>query len=182
MTVPVTREEVRLVREPIGPGTGIDATIGEEAADVVLTEERVVVSKETVPVERVRLGTETITSCLPRLALRARDSSRRFWERTNSSVSRRFCPRISTLSALLLLLSFPLSAADTITGGNGTLYLGGRPNRIYLIDEATEKVTGEIECKTGTPSDLSSPRTTSASTCSTSLMRMSRSWISRPKR
>jgi stress response protein YsnF len=28
---------------------------------VVLTEERVVVSKETVPVERVRLGTETIT-------------------------------------------------------------------------------------------------------------------------
>jgi stress response protein YsnF len=28
---------------------------------VVLTEERVVVSKEPVPVERVRLGTETVT-------------------------------------------------------------------------------------------------------------------------
>jgi len=28
---------------------------------VVLTEERVVVNKETVPVEKVRLGTETVT-------------------------------------------------------------------------------------------------------------------------
>jgi len=61
VTVPVTREEVRLVREPIEAGDTVDATIGEAAADVVLTEERVVVSKETVPVERVRLGTETVT-------------------------------------------------------------------------------------------------------------------------
>ena len=62
VTVPVTREEVRVVREPIAPGdTVADATIGEAAADVVLTEERVVVSKETVPVEKVRLDTETVT-------------------------------------------------------------------------------------------------------------------------
>ena len=61
VTVPVSREEVRLVRDPIAPGDSVDATIGEEAAEVVLTEERVVVSKETVPVERVRLGTVTIT-------------------------------------------------------------------------------------------------------------------------
>jgi uncharacterized protein (TIGR02271 family) len=61
VTVPVTREEVRLVREPIEDGDTVDATIGDGAADVVLTEERVVVSKETVPVERVRLGTETVT-------------------------------------------------------------------------------------------------------------------------
>ena len=61
MTVPVTREEVRVVREPIDAGDSVDATIGEAAADVVLTEERVVVSKETVPVEKVRLGTETVT-------------------------------------------------------------------------------------------------------------------------
>ena len=61
VTIPVTREEVRLVREPIAPGDTVDATIGEAAAEVVLTEERVVVSKETVPVERVRLGTVTIT-------------------------------------------------------------------------------------------------------------------------
>ena len=61
VTVPVTREEVRVVREPIAPGDTVDATIGEAAADVVLTEERVVVSKETVPVEKVRLDTETVT-------------------------------------------------------------------------------------------------------------------------
>jgi uncharacterized protein (TIGR02271 family) len=61
MTVPVTREEVRVVREPITAGDTVDAIIEEAAADVVLTEERVVVSKETVPVEKVRLGTETVT-------------------------------------------------------------------------------------------------------------------------
>ena len=61
VTVPVTREEVRVVREPITPGDTVHASIGEAAADVVLTEERVVVNKETVPVEKVRLGTETVT-------------------------------------------------------------------------------------------------------------------------
>jgi|SRR6478752_2184068 uncharacterized protein (TIGR02271 family) len=62
VTVPVTREEVRVVREPVAPGETVDdVTIGEDGADVVLTEERVVVNKETVPVEKVRLGTETVT-------------------------------------------------------------------------------------------------------------------------
>jgi uncharacterized protein (TIGR02271 family) len=62
VTVPVTREEVRLVREPITGEENLgDVEIGDAAADVVLTEERVVVSKETVPVEKVRLGTETVT-------------------------------------------------------------------------------------------------------------------------
>lgn len=63
VTVPVTREEVRLEREPIldGDASGATSDIGEEEQGVVLTEERVVVTKETVPVERVSLGTETIT-------------------------------------------------------------------------------------------------------------------------
>ena len=61
VTVPVSREEVRVVREPIAPGDSVDATIGEAATDVTLTEERLVVDKQTVPVERVRLGTETVT-------------------------------------------------------------------------------------------------------------------------
>jgi uncharacterized protein (TIGR02271 family) len=61
VTVPVTHEEVRLVREPLTPGDTVDATIGEETTDVVLTQERVLVNKETVPVEKVRLDTETIT-------------------------------------------------------------------------------------------------------------------------
>ena len=29
-----------------------------------------------------------------------------------------------------------------LTGGNGTLYIGGWPNKIFIIDEATEKVDG----------------------------------------
>jgi len=64
-TVPVSREEIRVEREPItdanrdvamsGPG------ISEEEHEVTLTAERPVVGKETVPVERVRLGKETTT-------------------------------------------------------------------------------------------------------------------------
>lgn len=64
-TVPVSREEVTLDREPITDANRGDALRGgdltEEEHEVVLTEERPVVSKETVPVERVRLGKETVT-------------------------------------------------------------------------------------------------------------------------
>jgi uncharacterized protein (TIGR02271 family) len=64
-TVPVTREEVRVEREPITAANRPDAmdgpAISEEEHEVVLTEERVVVNKETVPVERVKLATETVT-------------------------------------------------------------------------------------------------------------------------
>jgi uncharacterized protein (TIGR02271 family) len=64
-TVPVSHEEVRLEREPITEGnrdaamSGADIT--EEEHEVTLRAERPVVTKETVPVERVRLGTETVT-------------------------------------------------------------------------------------------------------------------------
>jgi uncharacterized protein (TIGR02271 family) len=65
VTVPVTREEVRVEREPITDANRDQAVAGpdisEEEHEVVLTEERPVVHKETVPVERVRLGTETVT-------------------------------------------------------------------------------------------------------------------------
>jgi uncharacterized protein (TIGR02271 family) len=65
VTVPVTREEVTLEREPITDaniGAATDGPdISEEEHEVVLTEERPVVQKETVPVERVRLGKETVT-------------------------------------------------------------------------------------------------------------------------
>lgn len=63
-TVPVEREEVRLEREPITDAnrgaafSGPD--ISEEEHEVILHEERPVVEKETVPVERVRLDTETV--------------------------------------------------------------------------------------------------------------------------
>lgn len=59
MTVPVQREEVRLVREPV-----TDANVGaamegpelsEEEHELTLMEEQVVVDKQVVPKERVRL-------------------------------------------------------------------------------------------------------------------------------
>jgi uncharacterized protein (TIGR02271 family) len=65
VTVPVSHEEVTLTREPITEENVDAATSGpdlsEEEHEVVLTSERVVVAKETTPVERVSLGTETVT-------------------------------------------------------------------------------------------------------------------------
>jgi uncharacterized protein (TIGR02271 family) len=62
--VPVSREEVRVDREPITDANRGDALAGapitDEEHEVVLHEERPVVTTEAVPVERVRLGTETV--------------------------------------------------------------------------------------------------------------------------
>ncbi|BBE24426.1 photosystem reaction center subunit H [Arthrobacter sp. MN05-02] len=64
-TVPVSREEVRLEREPItdaNRGEAYDGpAISEEEHEVTLHAERPVVEKEAVPVERVRLDKETVT-------------------------------------------------------------------------------------------------------------------------
>ena len=60
-TVPVQREEVRIEREPIAEEDR-DEVSNRPASDdeVILHEERVIVTKETVPVERVRIVTETV--------------------------------------------------------------------------------------------------------------------------
>ena len=64
-TVPVSREEVRVEREPItdaNVGNAMDGpAISEEEHEVTLHAERPVVEKEAVPVERVRLDKETVT-------------------------------------------------------------------------------------------------------------------------
>lgn len=64
-TVPVSREEVRVEREPITEANRGAAMSGgdltEEEHEVTLHSEQAVVNKETVPVERVRLGKETVT-------------------------------------------------------------------------------------------------------------------------
>jgi uncharacterized protein (TIGR02271 family) len=64
-SVPVSHEEVRLEREPITDANRdaalSGADISEEEHEVVLHAERPVVAKETVPVERVRVATETVT-------------------------------------------------------------------------------------------------------------------------
>jgi len=64
-TVPVSREEVRVEREPITEaniGNAMDGpAISEEEHEVTLRAERPVVEKEAVPVERVRLDKDTVT-------------------------------------------------------------------------------------------------------------------------
>jgi uncharacterized protein (TIGR02271 family) len=64
-TVPVSREEVRVEREAITDaniGNAMDGpAISEEEHEVTLHAETPVVEKEAVPVERVRLDTETVT-------------------------------------------------------------------------------------------------------------------------
>jgi uncharacterized protein (TIGR02271 family) len=64
-TVPVQREEVRIEREPITDANRREALdgpeISEEEHEVVLHEDEVVVDKQAVAKERVRMGTETIT-------------------------------------------------------------------------------------------------------------------------
>ncbi len=63
--VPVSREEVRLEREPITDANRDAAydgpAISEEEHEVTLRAERPVVQTEAVAVERVRLGKETVT-------------------------------------------------------------------------------------------------------------------------
>ncbi|EMY36257.1 hypothetical protein D477_000075 [Arthrobacter crystallopoietes BAB-32] len=64
-TVPVTHEEVRVEREPITDANRDEALAGPDISEaeheVTLHEERPVVEKETVPVERVRLEKDTVT-------------------------------------------------------------------------------------------------------------------------
>jgi len=65
-TVPVSHEEVVVEREPItdaNVGNAMDGpAISEEEHEVTLHAERPVVEKEAVPVERVRLDTQTVTT------------------------------------------------------------------------------------------------------------------------
>lgn len=59
--VPVEREEVRLERTPVDGDRAVrGGELGEDEASVTLSEERVNVTKETVPVEEVSLHKETV--------------------------------------------------------------------------------------------------------------------------
>ncbi|GAA4704425.1 conserved domain-containing protein [Promicromonospora umidemergens] len=64
-TVPVSHEEVRVEREPVTDANRGRAMAGgditEEEHEVTLHAERPTVDKETVPVERVRMDTDTVT-------------------------------------------------------------------------------------------------------------------------
>ncbi len=60
-------------------------------------------------------------------------------------------PRICAVAAAAV---FSGAAPTKLIGGNGTLYIGGWPNKIFVIDEATEKVTGTIDVTTGDPTRM----------------------------
>lgn len=60
--VPVTHEEVRVERAAItDPAQARDAGLADDQREVTLHEDKVVVSKESVPVERVRLAVDEVT-------------------------------------------------------------------------------------------------------------------------
>jgi hypothetical protein len=62
-----------------------------------------------------------------------------------------------TLVAALALASGALEAQKKeapLSGGNGTLYIGTYAGNVLILDEATEKVVGEIKLKTGIPRSL----------------------------
>lgn len=65
LQIPITREEVVVEREPISADEARtldnEDTIGEEAREVTLHEEHVTVTKNQVPVEKVRLRTDEVT-------------------------------------------------------------------------------------------------------------------------
>jgi hypothetical protein len=64
---------------------------------------------------------------------------------------KRFTAAACALGAAALCLG---AAPARLTGGNGTLYIGGWPNKIFVIDEATEKVTGSIDVVSGAPTRM----------------------------
>ena len=63
--------------------------------------------------------------------------------------------RMLAAAALAAAAALSFAAAPPkLIGGNGTLYIGGWPNKIFIVDEATEKVTGSIDVTTGDPTRM----------------------------
>jgi len=68
-----------------------------------------------------------------------------------------FSSAISAGSAFIVVAAVALLAAAPpakIIAGTGTLFVGGWPNKIFVIDEATEKITGAIDIATGDPTRM----------------------------
>ena len=59
-TVQVFHEEYEVQRVPISPDERIDGSIAEDVQEIILHEERAVITKQTVPVERVRLSAKKV--------------------------------------------------------------------------------------------------------------------------
>src|SRR5262249_62132818 len=70
-------------------------------------------------------------------------------------------PRLLAPSRLIAAAAIAAAAAlslgavpPKLAAGNGTLYIGGWPNKIFVVDEASEKVTGSIDVTTGDPTRM----------------------------
>jgi hypothetical protein len=61
---------------------------------------------------------------------------------------------LCSAAAIVFTLFVAAAPAPKLTGGSGTLYIGGWPNKVYVIDEATEKVAGTIDVVSGDPKGL----------------------------
>jgi len=64
ITVPVSREEIVIDREPITDADGASGSLpdrAEQSVEIILYAERPVVTMETVAVERIRVSTNTVT-------------------------------------------------------------------------------------------------------------------------
>jgi uncharacterized protein (TIGR02271 family) len=59
-TITVYREEYAIERIPVSSDDAISADLGESEQEVILHETRPIVTKETVPIERVRLSVRTV--------------------------------------------------------------------------------------------------------------------------
>jgi uncharacterized protein (TIGR02271 family) len=59
-TVRVFHEEYEIERVPIKPEDRIEGSIAADEQEIILHEERAVITKETVPVERVRLSARKV--------------------------------------------------------------------------------------------------------------------------
>lgn len=68
---------------------------------------------------------------------------------------RHFKLAASAAGCIVLFFASAAFAADApLSGGNGTIYVGGRPNHIFVIDEATGKIVGDIHTRTGQPGHM----------------------------
>jgi uncharacterized protein (TIGR02271 family) len=60
-TVQVSHEEYEIEHMPVTPGVTADRPMADAEQELILHEEHAVVSKETIPVDRVRLSAKTVT-------------------------------------------------------------------------------------------------------------------------
>jgi len=65
---------------------------------------------------------------------------------------------VAALAVMALAAANGAAQSAQPTGGNGTLYIGGYPDLIWIIDEATEKIAGTIQTKSGIPRRLTLSR------------------------